>query len=591
MFLAVVHELEQHHLYLRTAPWKAACLIAPADDPETKARVLKELEAEWTMVVSLEAHPASAAELQQHCGFTVFQNYREVMTVCEKHGWKEHDEVASIMRCWFPEVAWSSNVESLFSEMSAAVKKSGQSDLGSVANLMSVGIRGLTRRICIQEDAPQSLKLDKDDWSGQQVSGLKSKIFTPSSSPACRHVSFDNIVKPFPSTSPFFHQNHCCNYMGGLGKNPMDAAQNFWVPDVFSAAMLFRHNDVYYLSTGRTPALLYAVRLKELPYVFTGGLPKEETDETRIPVNGTNQDELEDPLCDGESTKVLALLIGRSLVSTLLVSAEEVKIFDYTIHVAEQTLEAKCGSNLLLRRGTRKFSLLGWLVEKGGILKARVSSLMDLMDSMGIGMAKNSTKAQRIRKILALSSVRQECSQASIDRILKDLEHQEAKRKAKDDKQAVPEPARDEEEIIWEELEDDPAARACRELLQGQDEEEEEETVGDEPAGQEALPGGQAGEASRASRAMLSASTSLPEDLLRLMPLPAGTSMNKVVHSDRNSCAASFNPDLPRDTYDRRKKTLKSVTAAKRSESQAFYIVWVWLCSATEERPAKRRRC
>ena len=185
MFLAVVLELEQHHLYLRTAPWKAACLIAPADDPETKARVLKELEAEWTMVVSLEAHPASAAELQQHCGFTVFQNYREVMTVCEKHGWKEHDEVASIMRSWFPEVAWSSNVESLFSEMSAAVKKSGQSDLGSVANLMSVGIRGLTRRICIQEDAPESLKLDKDDWSGHQVSGLKSKMFTPSSSPTC----------------------------------------------------------------------------------------------------------------------------------------------------------------------------------------------------------------------------------------------------------------------------------------------------------------------------------------------------------------------------------------------------------------------
>ena len=45
-----------------------------------------------------------------------------------------------------------------------------------------------------------------------------------------------------------------------LGKNPMDAAQNFWVPDVFSAAMLFRHNDVYYLSTGRTPALLYVPR-------------------------------------------------------------------------------------------------------------------------------------------------------------------------------------------------------------------------------------------------------------------------------------------------------------------------------------------
>ena len=29
-------------------------------------------------------------------------------------------------------------------------------------------------------------------------------------------MSFDNIVKPFASTSAFHHQNHCCNYMAGL---------------------------------------------------------------------------------------------------------------------------------------------------------------------------------------------------------------------------------------------------------------------------------------------------------------------------------------------------------------------------------------
>ncbi|CAE7260090.1 unnamed protein product [Symbiodinium sp. CCMP2592] len=317
----------------------------------------------------------------------------------------------------------------------------------------------------------------------------------------------------------------------------MSAAENFWVPDVFSAATLLRQNDVYYLSTGRTPAMLYVVRLEELPYKFAGGLPKEEADETRIPANDSKQDSFEDPLCEGESTKALTLKIGRSLVSKLLISMEEVKIFDYTLHVAGQILETKCGNNLLLRRGSREFSLLGWLVEKGGILKARVSSLIDILDSMGIKMLKNATKAQRIRKILTLDAVKQECSQASIDRILKALEQQEEKRKAKqDDKQQAADPAKDEEEITWEELEDDPAARACRELLQGQDEEEEEEeTVGKEPAGQEALPaaGGQAEEASRASRAMLSATTALPPDLLRLMPLPPGTFMNKVVHSNR----------------------------------------------------------
>ena len=172
--------------------------------------------------------------------------------------------------------------------------------------------------------------------------------------------------------------------------------------------------------------------------------------------------------------------------------------------MADQTLETKCGSNLLLRRGSREFSLLGWLVEKGGILKARVSSLIELLDSMGIRMLKNATKAQRIRKILSLDAVKQECSEASIDRILRALEQQEEKRKAKqDDKQPATDPAKDEaalnphfddtsvcrswvtesfpmhapsqEEITWEELEDDPAAKACRELLQGQDDEEEEE--------------------------------------------------------------------------------------------------------------------
>ena len=185
MYLAVVHELEQHQLYLRTAPWKAACLIAPADDPETKARVLKELQAEWMMILSLEAHPTSAAQLRQHCGYALFQNYREVMTAWEMHGWKEHEEAKGIMTSWFPEFAWSSNIESLFSEMSSATKRSGQADAGSLPNLMSVGIRGLVRRICIQEDAPAALKLEKDDWAGPQVSGLKSKIFSPSSALPC----------------------------------------------------------------------------------------------------------------------------------------------------------------------------------------------------------------------------------------------------------------------------------------------------------------------------------------------------------------------------------------------------------------------
>ena len=56
------------------------------------------------------------------------------------------------------------------------------------------------------------------------------------------------------------------------------------------------------------------VQLKELPYKFAGGLPKEETDETRIPTSDSKQDGFEDPLCEGESTKALTLEIGRPVV-------------------------------------------------------------------------------------------------------------------------------------------------------------------------------------------------------------------------------------------------------------------------------------
>ena len=146
----------------------------------------------------------------------------------------------------------------------------------------------------------------------------------------------------------------------------------------------------------------------------------------------------------------------------------------------------------------KDFSLMGWLVASGDILKLTVKNLMDFMDSRGTRMPKNTTKAQRIRRILSMDDIQQECSEDLINAILQKLEQQEEKRRKKDE--AGADPAKEEVhnsfiarfsflapqkiiweknspiqgEIHWEELEEDAATAACRQLLGQQDEEEQD---------------------------------------------------------------------------------------------------------------------
>ena len=60
----------------------------------------------------------------------------------------------------------------------------------------------------------------------------------------------------------------------------------------------------------------------------------------------------------------------------------------------------------------------------------------------------------------------------------------------------------------------------------------------------------------------------------------------------RTTQAASHNPELPTDALDQRRTTLRSVPAAKRSQAQAYFMVWHWLSRAVKpaQRPAKRAR-
>ncbi|CAE7646167.1 unnamed protein product [Symbiodinium sp. CCMP2592] len=401
MFLTTTQELLEHFRYLRSSPSKAAALISPQSDEnseQTKKLVLSQMKSEWELVLRLEGNPASACELHEHCRYVTYHCFREVMAVWEKHAWTVHPEALSLTLAWFPEFAWSSNIESLFKEMTAAVKRSGQSDVGSLPNLMAVAIRGLHRRLCIGDDSPQALSLEKEDW---------------------------------------------------MERDPIEEMQFFWMP---------------------------ALKLKELPFSFKGPLPAREVDETNIPLDAAV---MADPLSMNQSTHALTLDVGRNFVQKLLLRPDEVRFFDYSIHLAEPSLSDKCGTSLILRRGMKDLSLMGWLVTSGDILKLTVKNLMDFMDSRGTRMPKNTTKAQRIRKILSMDDIQQECGENVLNAILKKLEQQEEKRRKKDETGA--EPAK-EGEIHWEELEEDAATAACRQLLGQQDEEEQDAPDDDDEA-------------------------------------------------------------------------------------------------------------
>ncbi|CAE7198608.1 unnamed protein product [Symbiodinium sp. CCMP2592] len=548
LYLATVHELMQYSLYLRSSPHCAAALVSTkeADDGETKQSILNKMKAEWKVVLAMESKQASADVLATSCYHTRYQHYRETMGCLEMHDYKMTTESEEMISAWNPAFCQSASLESMFGEMTHAVKQAGRADCGSLPNLHAVSVRSLYRRVCKKEGSPNALELSKDDWVGPQAAGIKPKVFSPTSAPTCflpasikhvfgdcviatsRHIVFqfsgknvqaDGILKNFPSTSAFCHNQLSLNTMQGFMK-----AQE--PHGCFAAGMLFKLQNTFYVCTGKTPAVLYAVRLKELPYKFAGPLPEQQSDETRVPCR--NKDDWWDPLLQGLSTPALTLDVGRDLIQQLRFDYDDVVFYGYTLHVCERGLEDKCGSSLLFRRGFQEFSLLCYLVQSQEILQTSTASLTELLQKSDVQMPKSTTKCQKIRRLLSLEAVKQACGEQKIQRLLAKLDEQDEKRKKKKEE----EPQLPEGEIEWEELNDDPATAACKELLSRLDEEEEQEDAG-EKSGDAEPKQGSPEDANRASRAFLSSSTaSLPDELLAEMPIPSGCAMHQTVHVD-----------------------------------------------------------
>ncbi|CAE7763691.1 unnamed protein product, partial [Symbiodinium sp. CCMP2456] len=441
MFLGMTHELNQYALYLRSSPAQSAGLLSSKAEDEAKQAILESMSREWKLVLSLEARPQARALLHQHCGYVLYQQYRETMGFFERSGFKLTRDGTELLQSWFPEVPWSANLESVFGEMQHAVRRTGKADVGSLSNLMSVAIRGLERRVFTDADEnPKPLRLVPEDWVGKQTNALKSKMFSPTSAQPCKNVNLDNIAKPFPSTSAFHHTQHSLNFMKGLleadrqGLSPVAASTSFWVPNCFSAGTLLQKDNTFFLSTGKTPGRLYAVQLKELPWLFSGKLPARQMDEKCMPASNTGT--VADVLGAGQATKALCLDVGRTLMHQFLLKTSEVQLFEYTVHLAPKGVEDKCGCGFLLRRGVKSYGLVAYLVHTLEILKLHSATISEILFEADIRLPKNTSKGLKIRRVLEMDSVKNHVSEGTIASIQKILDEQDEKRKQnKDQKQ------------------------------------------------------------------------------------------------------------------------------------------------------------
>ena len=180
MLLACIFELQEYALHHQLAPAKFAAL-PECQSSDTQKRLLEELRTEWSTVLEMEQETQTAELLHSHCRHVRNQNFRELMGILEKHNYTYTAEVERTIMAWHPRLQSSSNLETLFSDMESAIRRSGRADAGSISNSMAVAIRGLGHRTKDTEGAGVPLTLESVDFEGPEVQALKPKIWTPAS--------------------------------------------------------------------------------------------------------------------------------------------------------------------------------------------------------------------------------------------------------------------------------------------------------------------------------------------------------------------------------------------------------------------------
>ena len=195
MLLSAIFELREYALHHRLCPTKACALLATSNSEIIK-QIMGELEAEWATIVAMEASGEGKQLLHSKCLFVTYQQTREILTCLEKNAWTLNSEVRSLIGAWFPTIQSSANLETVFGDMSSAITRSGRTDCGSLANMMAVGIRAVSRRFGEDEEAGDPVALAPSDWASKEIPGLKAKIWCPSSAPPCISPHPDPITAP-----------------------------------------------------------------------------------------------------------------------------------------------------------------------------------------------------------------------------------------------------------------------------------------------------------------------------------------------------------------------------------------------------------
>ena len=198
-------ELLQFALPLQCAPMSCAALANRQTDrydlQSTLKDVLQNLQAEWEMVLAMEAESDTGDLLRKACPHTLWQSYRELLVTLEEEKFRTGPRSLALIEAWIPRVNNSSNVEQCFGSLADAVRRSGKSDCGSLANMTSVHVRACHQKVCGGPGQGSRLSLSTEDFEGGEVRGLRPKLFQPQSftgSPLSRVDEFIHKSKPRP---------------------------------------------------------------------------------------------------------------------------------------------------------------------------------------------------------------------------------------------------------------------------------------------------------------------------------------------------------------------------------------------------------
>ena len=171
-----------YSLKLTCAPDMFAALLAPGIRESTFENLTSKLLEEWHAVTSMESEKSSADALALLCPYTRFQPYRDLCTCLEVFSLNKTPAtrkcLLDMIAAYFPQVAYSSNVEQVFSHIQDSVNRAQKPDINSMSNLMAVALRAVEHRVSQGSDM-QHVQIQPEDWDGKATRALKHKIWTP----------------------------------------------------------------------------------------------------------------------------------------------------------------------------------------------------------------------------------------------------------------------------------------------------------------------------------------------------------------------------------------------------------------------------